>query len=106
MSPTPTSYQDGHGPVDMVVTLAVPAQLTGHTHLDKPAGTIVFRFQFRTIRDALGFIDTSDDIPGLLCADLLESHGDDSEQSRILTDRRTVSDMEPNGEYKFGNLVN
>jgi hypothetical protein len=35
--------------------------------------TRVFRFEFETVEDALGFLDTSEDIPGLVDADEITS---------------------------------
>jgi hypothetical protein len=46
--------------VEMIVTVVIPATK------DEPAGTKIFRFEFETEDDALGFIDTSEDIPGLV----------------------------------------
>jgi hypothetical protein len=73
------AYRESHGPIDMVVVLSVPPEYRPNGS-GEPAGTIVYRFEFDTLLDAKDFIDTSDDIPGLLSAhlmaDLPNLHGD------------------------------
>jgi hypothetical protein len=83
-------YKESHGPIDMVVVLSVPAQ--GRPTRDnpdyEPPGTIVYRFEFETLEDAKGFIDTSDDIDGLLNA-------------AIMMDTPTDDIEAPFGEYEI-----